>query len=442
MPGPTLPIPIMDAAVPEPRGASEETQPAAKKLKPTPPQAEAREDLCTARLMDAAEAAAITVAFEDASHRLPAVMAEHGVAIVTGVLGADDIALLESALSDDLAELVDANAIASADSSVRASWERAQAEGLRGWPAASLAACGGRGRLQDRGLPHGRFAWGARMHERTRAVYSVLHGTTDLVSSCDNAFAATNQPEEQTNKNWPHVDQNDHDERVPCRDWSIYQGILYLWSSETSHASTTVVWPGSEKHYQLYQKDPWVSARLAAGYPHFTLIATMEAGKDRTALSNGWDAGARRVPVPAGSLLLWTSRTTHQGWNGGPRLAQPVCWEPRTRRDARARERKMRLAALGLPSTHWASLALPHELLLEDHGTAHRCSAVSAAPAAEHDDVLLPLRQSIRPRALREGVDAEMVWERLATAPWMEPLPTELAQLLEDSISDEFKAVL
>ena len=108
MPGPTLPIPIMDAAVPEPRGASEETQPAAKKLKPTPPQAEAREDLCTARLMDAAEATAITVAFEDASHRLPAVMAEHGVAIVTGVLGADDIALLESALSDDLAELVDA----------------------------------------------------------------------------------------------------------------------------------------------------------------------------------------------------------------------------------------------------------------------------------------------------------------------------------------------
>ena len=106
------------------------------------------------------------------------------------------------------------------------------------------------------------------------------------------------------------------------------------------------------------------------------------------------------------------------------------------------RERKMRLAALGLPSTHWASLALPHELLLEDHGTAHRCSAVSAAPAAEHNDVLLPLRQSIRPRALREGVDAEMVWERLATAPWMEPLPTELAQLLEDSISDELKAVL
>ena len=334
----------------------------------------------------------------------------------------------ESALSDDLAEL-DANAIASADSSVRASWERAQAEGPRlARPHSPLAEneAIARPRPTTRAL-----RLGCCMHERTRAVYSVLHGTTDLVSSCDNAFAATNQPEEQTNKNWPHVDQNDHDERVPCRDWSIYQGILYLWSSETSHASTTVVWPGSEKHYQLYQKDPWVSARLAAGYPHFTLIATMEAGKDRTALSNGWDAGARRVPVPAGSLLLWTSRTTHQGWNGGPRLAQPVCWEPRTRRDARARERKMRLAALGLPSTHWASLALPHELLLED-----MAPRIDARPSARHPQrstttYSCRLRQSIRPRA-SGGRGRRDGGERLATAPWMEPLPTELAQLLED----------
>ena len=102
--------------------------------------------------MDAAEAAAVTVAFEDISHRLSAVIAEHGVAIVTGVLGADDISSLESALSDDLAELVDTDAVASADSSVQESWARAQAEGVRGWPEASLAACGGRGRLQDRGL--------------------------------------------------------------------------------------------------------------------------------------------------------------------------------------------------------------------------------------------------------------------------------------------------
>merc|ERR1712014_317992 len=96
----------------------------------------------------------------------------------------------------------------------------------------------------------------------------------------------------------------------------------------------------------------------------------------------GWETGARRIPVPAGGLLLWTSRTTHQGWSGGPRLAQPVCWEPRARRDEIARERKFRLAALGLPSTHWASLALPHEL-----SDLTRPLPVSAVPSPNHEHV-------------------------------------------------------
>ena len=102
----------------------------------------------------------------------------------------------------------------------------------------------------------------------------------------------------------------------------------------------------------------------------------------------------------------------------------------------------MRLAALGLPSTHWASLALPHELLAKDHGSAQRPSVVGARPAAEHDEVLLPLRAGIRPRALRCNANVDELWQRLAAAEWFEALPPELAQLLEESISDEFKAVL
>merc|ERR1719410_1203790 len=80
-------------------------------------------------------------------------------------------------------------------------------------------------------------------------------------------------------------------------------------------------------------------------------------------LIEGWHHSARRVPVPAGSLFLWSSRTVHQGWSGGPRLAQPVCWEPVDRRDERSRERKLKMAALGLPSTHWGSLGIPHMLV-------------------------------------------------------------------------------
>ncbi len=45
-----------------------------------------------------------------------------------------------------------------------------------------------------------------------------------------------------------------------------------------------------------------------------------------------------------------------QGWTSGRRLAQPVCWEPRSRRDHAALVRKAVMSIRGLPSTHWASL--------------------------------------------------------------------------------------
>merc|ERR1712232_810469 len=178
-------------------------------------------------------------------------------------------------------------------------------------------------------------------------------------------------------------DQNDHDTRLPCKEWDVYQGLVYVWSSEDTHASTTVLWPESHlAPYADYMADPKVTRRIAQGKPHFTLIAGMEPGAARDRLIRGWEEGARRMPVPAGGLLLWTSRTTHQGWSGGPRLAQPLCWEPRSRRSALMRERKLRLAALGLPSTHWASLAMPHEL-----SDLKRADAVEAVGSSDPEKV-------------------------------------------------------
>merc|ERR1712110_858385 len=115
-------------------------------------------------------------------------------------------------------------------------------------------------------------------------------------------------------------------------------------------------------------------------------------------LIRGWADGARRIPVPAGGLLIFTSRTTHQGFSSGPRLAQPLCWEPRNRRDEVMRERKLRLAALGLPSTHWASLALPHEL-----SDLKRADAVEAVGSSDPEKVRFPLNREVRSRVLTPG---------------------------------------
>jgi hypothetical protein len=311
-------------------------------------------------------------------------------------------------------------------------------EGIHSWPAASLADVGARGRFQDHGMPHGRFAWKCRTHPKVKHVYSALHATaaSEMVVSIDNAFVAnSSQKEETTNSNWPHVDQNDHDARVPCRDWNVYQGLLYAWGSESTHASTTVVWPSSHKEaYQVYMADPNIQRRLAMGKPHFSLISATAPGDGRDQLIRGWADGARRIPVPAGGLLIFTSRTTHQGWSGGPRLAQPLCWEPRNRRDELMRERKLRLAALGLPSTHWASLALPHEL-----SAMIRASAVEAVGASDYEKVRFPLNREVRSQALAPDANVNDLWEKLCTPDWFAPLPAELKELLEASINDEFK---
>ena len=155
---------------------------------------------CICRLMHEAEAAEVTVPFADVGARLGDVLAKHGTAIVADVLSQTDVADLERVLQLDLEELVDGDAVAAADASVQAAWQRACDEGVAGWPAASLADVGGRGRFQDRGMPHGRFAWGARLHPKVRHVYEVLHGTSDLVPSCDNSFVA-NASESEAVKN-------------------------------------------------------------------------------------------------------------------------------------------------------------------------------------------------------------------------------------------------
>lgn len=424
--------------------AGVEEAPEAKRLRVAPANGDTDGHLkppeqCAASIMTAQEAAAVTVTFDEAVERLSAVIEEHGMAIVTDVLGSEDIAKLEDALAEDLRELVDVERVKAAGGSVHSAWQHVAEEGLRSWPEARLMDLGGRGRFQDRGLPHGRFAWQSRLHRRVKRVYEILHCTADLVSSCDNAFVANaTQAETTTNKYWPHVDQNDHDTKVPCKDWMVYQGILYVWSSDdSSHRSTTVIWPHSHKLYDVYMGDPSFSCRIMQGKPHFSLISRLDIGERRDRLIRGWDVHSRRVPVPAGALLLFTSRTTHQGWSGGPRLAQPVCWEPRARRDKATQERKLRLAALGFPSTHWASLGMPHEL-----SDLQPPKPQDAVAAEKHDDVRFPLRASIRSQALNASADPDSLWSHLLTPPWFEALPVEAKRLLEASISDEYKAVL
>lgn len=391
------------------------------------------------------EVEALTVPFDQAAERLRTVLQSYGAAIVTDVASEGDRADLKRRFADDLAELVDLEAARAVGGAVGGAAERTAAKDWMAWPLASLSQLGPMERSQNRGLPHGRFAWAARLLPRVKQTYEILHGTSDLVCSCDNPFFAPEAHRaSSSNKGFPHVDQNAHDTRwtddsgTPQKDWEVYQGALYVLDSLSSHASTTVVWPGSHTHvYDTMMSDPKAKKRGERG-EHFTQLGSLSPGPAATAIYEGWCKHSRRVPVPAGALFLWASRTVHQGWRGGPRLAQPVVWEPTCRRGDQARERKLRLAALGLPSTHWASLGFPHMLL----GTPTQPQATEAS-SAEARDVRLPLRAGgLRPTPLVDGVGVDDMWALLEEGDWMEPLPPAVRKKLESSLRADIKAVL
>lgn len=90
------------------------------------------------------------------------------------------------------------------------------------------------------------------------------------------------------------------------------------------------------------------------------------------------------------------------GWSGGPRLAQPVCWEPADRRTPSSHLRKMRMVATGLPSTHWASLGQPHYLVAPQRG--------QDVPAGEGEaGVVIPLRGFVHPAPLCDDAPIDVV---------------------------------
>jgi len=88
-----------------------------------------------------------------------------------------------------------------------------------------------------------------------------------------------------------------------------------------------------------------------------------------------------------------------------------------------ARERKLCLAALGRPSTHWASLGNPHH-----EEEFNRPDDVEASGSYDHEKVHFPLKREIQSQALVPGADTGELWQKLGSIGLFSkpPLPTDL----------------
>jgi len=269
-------------------------------------------------------------------------------------------------------------------------------------------------------LSHGEFAWTVRRHRNVHGVFKTLHGDTPLVTSLDAPFftpsAVSTAPWNPYNS--AHVDQNVHDIRGDLASIEEYQGVLYAWPCRPEDQSTaTVVWPSS------YEE----------GNAKCAYARLMEDEKSKITGERGrhYTQAARRVQVPSGGLLLWNSKTIHTGAQCGPRLAQAVCLEPVARRSEQERLAKLRLAALGLPSMHWASHGIEHDCIRRTSGCLTKGAEVKPQVSNSHCDTVLPLRNAIQPWCHAVGAQG-----------LLESAENLHLELLERCVSEEAKAIL
>lgn len=347
---------------------------------------------------------------DDFTAKLRKVLEEHGMAVVEGVLSADECISFEESWRQELTK--------------ESAQPRKEVSDQGWWINAWLHA-------------QGETAWKARLHPRVRSCFDRMFGTSDLSCSMDTLknFCVLEGQAATDNLEWLHVDQNTATGVThPC-----YQGVLYIWPSEGAEKSTTVVWPGSHRKDGVYGclvEDPLARERSSlvdqAGVPfgHYIQLGDLR-GTAAPDLQKEALAGSRRVPVPRGALLLWDSCTTHQGWSGGPRLAVPVCWEPRGRVGEEARGRKLFMAAAGLPSTHSPSEGRFHPCVATRRGPSVRLRAPAVRPFGVLPPDALPAAEW---EALWTAWEGEQHVEEIASR-WEPPalervLKPEIAALL------------
>jgi len=377
-------------------------------------------------VMSAEELLHISVSAAAPASKLREVFSLHGCALVTHVLDASQCAELEDLWKDDLLELVDEHVPAT--NFVQETLQQVRLQGASAWPSIWKGPLGSKGCASQRNLPHGRFAWAARLQPQVRQVFANLYDVSpeELCVGMDTVFwaAADTAGPVTENKQWLHVDQNFRAGLTHL----CAQGVLYIWPSIAENASTTAVWPGSHLDtYNLIMHDQH-AVEQGKKKAHSVRINNLSNYSLRDVLAAEAVAGTRRVPCPPGSLLLWDSRTIHQGWAGGPRLAQPVCWEPKFRRDEAARRRKLWCCASGVPTSHSSSEG-------RVHGMARPGRPGELEPTQVKPAMKLTMPHCIEPSQAQ-------TWESLQDMLWVKARPTANSRRLTPEQAPTIEAIL
>lgn len=160
---------------------------------------------------------------------------------------------------------------------------------------------------------HQEHAWYLRTLESVQKPFKYIYDTNDLIVSYDGSCFINSTFNKSRDNTWIHTDQ------APCNsDFQCLQGFVSL----TDNINTSlVVYEGSHKLHKQYFKERNITHKKNWNKidPEFLDII----GDKKKVLT-----------VPAGSLVLWDSRTFHANQYGSPsceeRIVQYVCYLPKS----------------------------------------------------------------------------------------------------------------
>jgi ectoine hydroxylase-related dioxygenase (phytanoyl-CoA dioxygenase family) len=172
---------------------------------------------------------------------------------------------------------------------------------------------------------HQEHAWYIRTRPQIIDIYKKLWDSDELIVSFDGSCYISKDTKKQ-DKIWTHTDQDPNSKGLHC-----YQGFVSLTDNKER---TLVVYEGSHNYHEKYFEEKNIKSSKK-----WQLI-------DHDKL-NELNATKRVLEVPAGSLVIWDSRTFHQNQYGAPnseeRIVQYVCYLPKSHQKNTQSQIKKRL---------------------------------------------------------------------------------------------------
>tara|TARA_Y100000741_G_scaffold333033_1_gene289379 strand:- start:782 stop:1651 length:870 start_codon:yes stop_codon:yes gene_type:complete len=184
---------------------------------------------------------------------------------------------------------------------------------------------------------HQEFAWYLRTLPQIKNIFSELWNSNEMVVSFDGSCFIDKDNSNFNTKCWTHTDQAPKYKELKC-----YQGFVSLTNNKKN---SLLVYEGSHKIHNDYFK----SINNENDSKNWQLINKdyLDKIEDKKKI----------LDVPAGSLVLWDSRTFHQNIHSDleERLVQYICMLPKNNKLNNKSQKEKRLKYLNdlRTTSHW-----------------------------------------------------------------------------------------